>query len=94
MFTALYAMRGYLPEMEPQEFETREEAEEFLISELKLHHEQETQEFDEIQYLDTFQIRQLKNAENACADAMAGIIKDGAGAYSGYIYEIIEGTEQ
>jgi hypothetical protein len=93
MFTALYAMRGYLPEMEPQEFETREEAEEFLIAELKLHHDQETQHFDEIQYLDAHQIQQLKNAENACADAIAGIYENSIGAYGNYIYQILRHGE-
>ncbi len=88
MFTALYAMRGYLPEMDPQEFETIEEAQEFLVSELKLHHEQATQEFDDIRFLSSDEIQQLKNAENACMDAIKGIFENSQGVYGGYIYEI------
>lgn len=91
MFTALYNQPGYLPEMEPQEFKTLEEAQEFLIGELKRHHEQETQEFDEIQHLSPEEIRLLKHAENSCMDAIAGIYKNSCAAYSGYIYEILKG---
>ncbi len=91
MFTALYSRPGCLPEMEPQEFETLEEAQEFLIGELRQHHEQETQEFDEIQYLDTYEIQQLKDAEAACMDAMAGICENSVGVYGDYVYEIMKG---
>lgn len=89
MFTALYATRGYLPEMEPQEFDNIDDAQEFLISELKLHHDQDTQQFNG--ELSPCEVQQLKNAENACMDAIKGIIENSCGAYGSYVYEIVKG---
>ena len=69
-------------------YATREEAEENLIAELRRHHDRATAHLEG--ELDTGEATQLRNAEDACMNAIAAIIKHGRAHYAAYTYTIGE----